>query len=145
MTRKVYGFLAGGLKQSEVRERINRILSIASLLMASGGSVVLVVAFVMRMQVLVVALSGVLSIALSFYLFVKLWPREEKDEVVDRRVERVRTAIRAKNAPPEMTPEEYRRQRQKAQQMIAKKAAPAIAKAISGILLQAEIEEKARR
>jgi hypothetical protein len=103
-----------------VRDRIYRILAIASLLIAIGGSVILVAAFMMRMQVLVVALSGVLSMALAFYLFIKLWPQDEKDEVVDRRVERVKTAIRAKNAPP------------------------ALAKAISSILHQAR-EDEARR
>lgn len=145
MTRKIYKFLAGGLKQSDVRDRIYRILSIASLLIAIGGSVVLVVAFMMRLQVLVVAISGILSMALAFYLFVKLWPLVEQDDIVDRRAERVRSAIKAKKAPPKLSPEEYRRQRLKAQQMIAKKAAPAIARAISGILLQAEMEDRGRR
>jgi len=52
MTRKVYSFIAGGLKQGEVRERIYRILGIASLLVAIGGSVILVAAFKMRMRCL---------------------------------------------------------------------------------------------
>jgi len=145
MAKKVYRFLAGGLRQGEVRERIYRILGIASLLVAIGGSVILVVAFMLRMQVLVVALSGILSMALAFYLFVKLWPKDERDDVVDRRVARVKTAIQAKNAPPELSPEEYRRQRQKAQQMIAKKAAPALAKAIQSILHQAREEGPVRK
>lgn len=138
MIKKTYKFFAGGLSQSEVRDRIYRILGIASLLVAIGGSVILVAAFMMRMQVLVVALSGISSMALAFYLFVKLWPKDEKDDVAERRADRVKTAIQAKKAPPKMTPEEYRRQRQKAQQMIAKKAAPALAKAIRGILHQAD-------
>ena len=141
MTKKVYSFLASGLKHSEVRDRIYRILEIASLLVAIGGSMILVAAFMMRMQVLVVALSGILSMALAFHLFIKLWPQDEKDEVVDRRVEKVKTAIRAKKAPPEMTPGEYRSQRMKAQQIIAKKAAPALAKAIQSILHQARKDE----
>jgi 4-amino-4-deoxy-L-arabinose transferase-like glycosyltransferase len=145
MTRKVYRFLAGRLRHGEVRDRIYRILGITSLLIAIGGSVILVAAVMMRMHVLVVALSGILSMALAFYLFVKLWPVDETDEVVDRRIERVRKAIQAKKAPPAMSPEEYRRQRQKAQQLIARKAAPAIAKAIQGILLQADLDERARR
>lgn len=145
MTKKIYRFFSSGLKQSEVRERIYRILGIASLLIAIGGSVVLVAAFMMRMQVLVVALSGVLSMTLAFYLFVRLWPRDEEDEVADRRAARVKTAIQAKKAPPKLTPEEYRRQRQKAQQMIAKKAAPALAKAIRGILHQAREDGPPRR
>ena len=145
MTKKVYRFLAGRLKQGEVRDRIYRILGIASLLIAIGGSVILVVAFMMRMQVLVVALSGILSMTLAFYLFVKLWPQDAPDEVAERRAERVKTAIQAKKAPPKMTPEEYRRQRQKAQQMIAKKAAPALAKAIQSILHQAREEGPPKR
>jgi len=91
----------------------------------------------------VVALSGVSSMGPAFYLFVKLWPIDEKDDVGDRRAELVKKAIRAKNAPPEMSPEEYRRQRMKAQQMIAKKAAPALAKAIQSILHQARENEGA--
>lgn len=142
MIRKTYTFFAGGLKQAEVRDRIYRILGIACLLVAIGGSVILVAAFMMRLQVLVVALSGVLSMTLAFYLFIRLWPKDERDDVADRRVERVKTAIKAKKAAPELTPEEYRRQRQKAQQMIAKKAAPALAKAIRGILLQADAQQK---
>jgi hypothetical protein len=145
LTKKVYRFLSGRLKQGEVRERIYRILGIASLLVAIGGSVVLVVAFMMRMQVLVVALSGILSMALAFYLFVKLWPQDEKDDIVERRAERVKHAIQAKKAPPKLTPEQYRRERQKAQQMIAKKAAPAIAKAIQSILHQAREEGTPKR
>ena len=145
MTKKVYRFLAGRLKQEEVRDRIFRILGIASLLIAIGGSVILVAAFMMRMQVLVVALSGILSMMLAFYLFVKLWPQEQVDEVAERRAARVKTAIQAKKAPPKMSPEEYRRQRQKAQQMIAKKAAPALAKAIQSILHQAREEVPQRR
>ena len=138
MTKKVYKFFSSGLRRSDVRERIYRILGIASLLVAIGGSVILVFAFMMRMQVLVVALSGLLSMALAFYLFVGLWPKGKEDEVVDRRVERVKKGIQAKKASPKLRPEEYRRQRQKAQQMIAKKAAPALAKAIRGILHQAK-------
>ena len=136
MTRKVYRFFAVGLRQEEIRERIYRILGITSLLVAIGGSVVLMVAFYLRLQVLVVALSGVLSMTLAFYLFIKLWPTDDAQEgdVVDRRVQRVKTAIRAQKASPKLTPEEYRRQKQRAQQMIAKKAAPALAKAIRGIL-----------
>ena len=148
MTRKVFNFFTGGLRQQEVRDRIYRILGIASLLIAIGGSVILAVAFLMRLQVLVVVLSSILSMALAFYLFVRLWPKDEKDDVVDRRVERVKTAIQAKKAPLKMTPEEHRRQRQKAQQMIARKAAPALAKAIRGILNQAREDApvgKARR
>ena len=83
-----------------MRERIYRMLGITSLLIAIGGSVILVAAFMMRMQVLVVALSGISSMAMAFYLFVKLWPIDTEGEVVDRRVELVRTAIAAKKAPP---------------------------------------------
>jgi len=145
LTRKVYRFLAGGLKRGDVRERIYRMLGIASLLIAIGGSVILVAAFMMRMQVLVVALSGISSMALAFYLFVKLWPIDTEGEVVDRRANLVRTAIAAKKAPPTLTPEAYRRERKKAQDMIAKKAAPALAKAIRGILHQAKLEEEGNR
>ena len=144
MIKKFYSFLSRGLKHSEVRYRIYRILAIASLLVSIGGSVILFAAFMMRMQVLVVALSGILSMALAFYLFIKLWPKEEKNEVVDRRVLKVKTASRTKKGLPEMTPGEYRSQRMKAQQMIAKKAAPALAKAIQSILHQAR-EDEARR
>ncbi len=144
MTLKVYHFFVGRLRSGEVRDRVYRILTIASLLIAIGGSVVLVVAFMMRMQVLVVALSGILSMALAFHLFIKLWPHEDKDEVVDRRVERVQKAVQAKKASPQLSPEEYRRQKMKAQQMIAKKAAPALAKAIQSILHREREKEAGR-
>ena len=45
MTKKVYKFFSSGLRRSDVRERIFRILGIASLLVAIAGSVILAVSY----------------------------------------------------------------------------------------------------
>ena len=34
------------------------------------------------------ALVAVVCVALAFYLFVKLWPKDEKDDVAERRADR---------------------------------------------------------
>lgn len=103
MINKTFKFFVRGLKASEVRGRIHRILSIASLLIAIGVCVVLTFAFMFRLQVVVVAFSGVLSMALAFYLFVRLCPRETGEEESVRRVDKVRTAIQQKRPQKTMT------------------------------------------
>ena len=142
MFTKTFTFFTRGLKESEVRGRIYRILSIASLLVAIGGCVVLTFGVMYRLQVVVVAFSGFLSMAVAFYLFIRLWPKETGEEESVRRVDKVRTAIRNKQPQKQMTPLEIRRQRERAQRMIREKAAPALAKAIRGILHQAEVEAR---
>ena len=142
MINKTFTFFVRGLKASEVRGQIHRILSIASLLIAIGVCVVLTFAFMFRLQVVVVAFSGVLSMALAFYLFVRLWPQEAGEEESVRRVDKVRTAIRQKRPQKTMTPLEILRQRELAQKMIREKAAPALAKAIRGILAQDQMAER---
>jgi hypothetical protein len=108
--------------------------------------VVVALAVVWRLQVVVVAFSGVLSIALALYLFQRRWPQELKDEESDRRVAAVQEAIAAKTPRArQLSPLEYRREREKAQRMIAEKAAPALAKAIRGILHQADARERGGR
>ena len=144
--RGVFDFFSQGLKNAQVRDRIYRILSIASILIAIGGSVVLVLAFMMRLELLIVVFSGVLTMALAFYLFIRLWPREAPGKgESDRRVAAVKKAIRAKTPDRSLTPEEYRRQRERAQRMIREKAAPALAKAIRGILRKDELEQRKKR
>lgn len=145
MLKKAFRFFNTGLRNAEVRDRIYRILGIASLLVMVGGSVVLVLAVIYRLQVLIVAFSGVLSMSAAFYLFIKLWPNDISKEETDRRVKRVQGAIKQKQPEREMTPLEMRRQRERAQRMIREKAAPALAKAIRGILRQDELERRAKR
>ncbi len=145
MIIKTFTFFYRGLKQSEIRGRIYRILSIASLLVAIGGCVVLTFAFMFKLKVVVVMFSGVLSMALAFYLFIRLWPHETGEEASVRRVDEVRTAIKKKRPPKAMTPLEIRRQRELAQKMIREKAAPALAKAIRGILAQDQMQQRKAR
>ena len=133
MSKHTAKFYRRRLKDPEVRDRIYRVLSIASILIAIGACVVLGLAFMMQLDVLVVAFSGILSVTLAFYLFVRLWPKGEAEA----------PPVKKAPKPKPLSPEEYRRQRAKAQQMIRDKAAPALAKAIRGYLQQDEMEQKA--
>jgi hypothetical protein len=130
------------LAQPEVRDRIYRILSLAALLVAVGACVVLLLAFVMKLEVLLVAFAGVVAVSVSFYLFIRLWPRDvEPPSSVGQTLEKAME----KPPPKRLSPEEHRRQREQAQKLIREKAAPALAKAIRGILRQSEMEERKKR
>ncbi|MDA0747869.1 MAG: hypothetical protein O2954_15220 [bacterium] len=129
------------MSDSEVRDGIFRIFSITLLMILVGACVVLVLAFLMKLQVLVVAFSGVMTMALASYLFLRLWPREVEppsrvDETVAKALEEPK--------PRPMSPEEYRRQRALAQKLIRDKAAPALAKAIRGMLRQDDAKRRKR-
>ena len=136
------GLLRRRLKDPEVRDQILRILSIALMLIVVGACVVLVLAFMMHLEVLLVAFSGVLVMALAFFLFVRLWPRREEPE--SSVGEKVARALE-KPEPKPLSPEEYRRQRELAQKLIRDKAAPALAKAIRGILRQDEQNQRRKK
>jgi hypothetical protein len=122
----VIKFLRGRLRNPEVRDQIYRSISIALMAMAVIACVVLVLAFMMQLQVLIVAFSGVLSVVVAFYLFVRLWPQRVPNET--HAGEAVLKAME-KRKPEPLSPEEYRRQRTRAQELIRNKAAPALAKA----------------
>lgn len=128
-------FLRDRLREPEVRDQIYRVVSIALIVIAVGACAVLIAAFMMQLDVLIVAFSGVLSVVVAFYLFIRLWPQKVAPEKAP-----VQPAPKPKPKP--MSPEEYRRQRAKAQQMIRDKAAPALAKAIRGYLQQEEMQQK---
>lgn len=130
------GILKRRLQEPEVRDHILRIISIGLILIAVGACVVLVLAFVMQLHLLLVVFSGVLSMAVAFYLFVRLWPRELVMDVP------IVQAAGEKPKPKPLSPEEYRRQRTQAQKMIRDKAAPALAKAIRGILRQGDAQQR---
>lgn len=131
------------LADPAVWDRIFRMVSLTFMLVAVGACVVLMLTFVLKVTVLLVALSGVLSMALAFYLFVRLWPNEEVGPpAVSQAVARAMEEVR-KREP--LSPEEYRRQRARAQKMIRDKAAPALAKAIRGLLRQDEISRRKKR
>ena len=136
------GPLRRRLANPVVRERIYRILSITMLLIAVGACVVLMLAYVMHLKIILVAFSGVLSMALAFYLFIRLWPRDEEPPSPARTA--LISAVR-KAKPKPLSPEEYRRQRAQAQKLIREKAAPALAKAIRGILRQEDSKERRKR
>ena len=131
------GILKQRLREPEVRDQIFRIISIALILIAVGACAVLVLAFVMQLHLLVVAFSGVLTVTVAFYLFIRLWPRNLMDDGLPA----VQVAV-DKPEPKPLSPEEYRRQRARAQQMIRDKAAPALAKAIRGILRQGDAQQQ---
>ncbi len=130
------------LRNSDVREQITRILSITSLIVAVGTCVVLVLAFVLKMEVLLVAFSGIFAVALASYLFIRLWPREMPAEM--NAGEAVARALKKREAEP-LGPEEYRKQREMAQKLIKDKAAPMLARAIRGILKQDEMAQRRKR
>jgi len=132
------GLLRRRLGEPAVRDRVLRVLSIAALLVAVGACVVLLLAFVLRLAVLLVAFSGVFAMSVAFYLFVRLWPTEEPPA-------KRRPSPSARAAPARLSPEEYRKQREKAQRMIREKAAPALAKAIRGLLRQDEMARRKKR
>ena len=132
------------LAEPEVRDRILRAISIGLILIAVGACVILVLAFVMNLGVLLVAFSGVLSMALAFYLFISLWPRDN-EEPVSETAQAVLKAMEEVRKPEPLAPAEYRRQRERAQKMIREKAAPALAKAIRGVLRQDETTQMANR
>ena len=136
------GPLRRRLANPVVRERIYRILSITMLLIAVGACVVLMLAYVMHLKIILVAFSGVLSMAMAFYLFIRLWPRDDKQPSPTRTA-----LIKAvgKAQPKSLSPEEYRRQRAQAQKLIRDKAAPALAKAIRGVLKQEELKERRKK
>ena len=73
-TQKKPGLLRRRLANPEVRDRNFRIFSITLILIVVEASAVLMLAYVMELEVLVVAFSGVLAMALAFYLFMHLWP-----------------------------------------------------------------------
>lgn len=131
------GILKRRLQAPGVRDQIFRIISIALILIAVGACVVLVLAFVMQLHLLLVVFSGVLSVAVAFYLFIRLWPRNLLNDALPA----AETAVK-KPEPKPLSPEEYRRQRARAQQMIRDKAAPALAKAIRGILRQGDAQQQ---
>jgi hypothetical protein len=128
-------FLRSRFRDPEVRDHIYRVVSIALIVIAVGACAILVAAFMMQLDVLMVAFSGVLSVSVAFYLFVRLWPRKVPEENPN-----TKPNMLAKPKP--LSPEEYRRQRAKAQQLIRDKAAPALAKAIRGFLQQDEMHQK---
>ena len=127
-------FLRDRLRDKDVRDQIYRVVSIALIGIAVGACAILIAAFMMQLDVLIVAFSGVLSVTLAFYLFVRLWPQKVPPEKAPVKV--------ARPKPKPLSPEEYRRQRAKAQQLIRDKAAPALAKAIRGYLQQDEMQQK---
>lgn len=124
------------------RDRAFRMLSIVLILVLVGACVVVVLAVVLELAVAVVALAGLMAMGVTFYLFVRLWP--EQVEAPSQVGETVAKALE-EEPPPPLSPEEYRRQREQAQKMIREKAAPALAKAIRGILRQDEMNNKGRR
>jgi hypothetical protein len=140
--KKKPGPLRRRLANPEVRDRIFRIFSITLILIVVGASAVLMLAYVMELEVLVVAFSGVLAMALAFYLFMHLWPdRPEPASGVGKAI----TEALKKPEPKPLTPEEYRRQREAAQKLIRDKAAPALAKAIRGLLKADEMKNRKKR
>lgn len=127
------------LRDPNVRDQIFRIISIALILIAVGACVVLVLAFMMQLQLLLVVFSGVLAVTMAFYLFIRLWP---KVVIEESHVGEAVVKALEKPKPKPLTPQEYRRQREQAQKMIRDKAAPALAKAIRGYLQQEEMQQK---
>jgi len=141
-SKKTPGPLRRRLSNPEVRDRIFRIFSITLILIGAGASVVLMLAFVMELEVLVVAFSGVFTMALAFYLFIHLWPSRPEPPTGTGKA--VAEALK-KPEPPPLSPEEYRRQREMAQKLIRDKAAPARAKAIRGRLKADEMKNRKKR
>ena len=106
-------------------------------------AIVILLAFVLGLEVILVAFAGVLSMSVSFYFLVRLWPREADPQ--PKLGEAVKKALEPPKPKP-LSPEEYRRQREQAQKLIRDKAAPALAKAIRGILRQdAASQQRGRR
>lgn len=120
-------------------DRVLRTISIGLLLILVGGSVVMVLGMVMELQVLVVIVGGLSSMVLAFYLFIRLWPHEVEHQ--EKLAELVEEALE-ETKPEPLSPEEYRRQRELAQKLIRDKAAPALAKAIRGILKADELKRR---
>ena len=106
-----------------------------------GGCVVLVLGLILELRLFVVATGGVSSMVLAFYLFVRLWPQDEEPD--SKLAELVEEALE-ETKPEPLSPEEYRRQRELAQKLIREKAAPALAKAIRGILRQDEMKRRGK-
>ncbi len=132
--RTVRSRSGSGLRRKVSWDRVLRGISIGLILLLVGGCAVLVLGLVMELKVLVVA----------FHLFVRLWPHEEEDpESQEKLTELVEEALEEAKPEP-LSPEEYRRQRELAQKLIRDKAAPAIAKAIRGILRQDELKRRQR-
>ena len=142
MSHRKPGILRQRLADPEVRDRVFRILSLALLLVAVGACVVLLLAFVLGLEVILVVFAGVLSMAASLYGLVRLWPREAEPE--PKLGEAVKRALEPPKPEP-LSPEEYRRQRERAQKLIRDKAAPALAKAIRGILRQDAASQQRRQ
>jgi hypothetical protein len=135
LAKRTLDFFRRGLGEPAVRDHIFRVISIGLIVIAVGACVILVAAFMMHLDVLIVAFSGVLAVTLAFYLFVRLWPQNLPAENAP-----AKPAVKPKAKP--LSPEEYRRQRAQAQQLIRDKAAPALAKAIRGYLQQDEMNQK---
>ena len=123
------------------RDRTLRFFSIGTLLVMIGGCVVLVLGLILELRLFVVATGGVSSMVLAFYLFVRLWPQDEEPD--SKLAELVEEALE-ETKPEPLSPEEYRRQRELAQKLIREKAAPALAKAIRGILRQDEMKRRGK-
>jgi hypothetical protein len=130
-----------GRPDREARDKTLRFFSIGTLLVMIGGCVVLVLGLILELRLFVVATGGLSSMVLAFYLFVRLWPQEEEPD--SKLAELVEEALE-ETKPEPLSPEEYRRQRELAQKMIREKAAPALAKAIRGILRQDEMKRRGK-
>ena len=131
----------GRWRDPEFRDRALRLFCILMLLVLIGVCVVLVLGLMLELQLLVVAVGGVSSMVLAFYLFIRLWPHQVEPE--SQLAELVEESLEALEPEP-LSPEEYRRQKELAQKMIREKAAPALAKAIRGILRQDELKRRKR-
>lgn len=135
------GRFVGQMKEARLKERLLRWIGIGVLLFLVGACSIVLMARIWQFQVAIAMVAGILAMSAAFYLFVNLWPDEEKDEesIVARSLEK------AKPKPVEISPEEYRRQRMAAQKLIGEKAAPILAKAIRGILRQDEMDQRRRK
>ena len=129
------------LGDPQVLDRTLRATSIGLILVLVGGCVVLLLAFVMELALVVVAVGGIGSMVLASYVFIRLWPHEV--EPPSRVSEAIAEALEEPKPKP-LSPEEYLIQRQRAQKLIAQKAAPILAKAIRGILQQDERRRRGR-
>ncbi len=139
MIKRVVQLFWQRLKNPDVRDHIFRIISITLMVIAVGTCVVLVLAFIMQLQLLLVVFSGVLAVTVAFYLFIRFWPKGVTEE--SNIGQKVAQALEPPRPKP-LTPEEYRRQRAQAQKLIRDKAAPALAKAIRGYLQQENMQQK---
>jgi uncharacterized membrane protein len=77
------------MREARLKERIFRWIGIGVIIFLVGSCVIVLAAFVWQFQVVVAAVGGVLTMAATFYLFIKLWPEETHEEpsVVSRSLE----------------------------------------------------------